>query len=118
MPDSDYQRLYIFSSTAGDKPITSRAIQQFMKRIIRESRSIKEEDKDRLGPHSFRHSFAVQGLEAGIDIYTLSKLLGHESIDSTMKYLRLFDDQLRDAINKHPFAQEIIQKIRERLENK
>lgn len=118
MPDSDYQRLYIFSSTAGDKPITSRAIQQFMKRIIRESRSIKEEDKDRLGPHSFRHSFAVQGLEAGIDIYTLSKLLGHESIDSTMKYLRLFDDQLREAINKHPFAQEIIQNIRERLENK
>jgi len=35
MPDSDYQGLYIFSSTAGDKPITSRAIQQFLKRIIR-----------------------------------------------------------------------------------
>jgi integrase/recombinase XerD len=118
LSESDYQRLYIFSSTGGSKPITSRAIQQFMKSIIKEARSIKDEDKDRLGPHSFRHSFAIQGLEAGIDIYTLAKLLGHESLDSTMKYLRLFDDQLRDAINKHPFAQEVIQKIRERLEKK
>lgn len=118
LPESEYQRLYIFSSKAGSKPITSRAIQQFMKSIICESHSIKEEDKDRLGPHSFRHSFAIHGLEAGIDIYTLAKLLGHESLDSTMKYLRLFDDQLREAINKHPFAQEVIQKMRERLENK
>jgi integrase/recombinase XerD len=78
--------------------------EQFMKSIIREARLIKDEDKDRLGPHSFRHSFAIHGLEAGIDIYTLSKLLGHESIDSTMKYLRMFDDQLKHAINKHPFV--------------
>lgn len=118
MSDSDYQQLYIFSSTGGKKPITSRAIQQFLKSIIREARSIKDEDKDRLGPHSFRHSFAIQGLDAGIDIYTLAKLLGHESLDSTMKYLRLFDDQLKDAINKHPFAQEVIKQIKERLENK
>ncbi|WP_141334507.1 tyrosine-type recombinase/integrase [Paenibacillus sp. tmac-D7] len=118
LSESKYEELYIFSSRAGGKPITSRAIQQFMKSIIHESRSIKDEDKDRLGPHSFRHSFAIQGLEAGIDIYTLAKLLGHESIDTTMNYLRFFDDQLREAINKHPFAREIIQQIRERLEKK
>lgn len=118
MSDTDYQQLYIFSCTGGNKPITSRAIQQFMKSIIREARSIKDEDKDRLGPHSFRHSFAIHGLEAGIDIYTLSKLLGHESIDSTMKYLRMFDDQLKHAINKHPFAREVMKQIKERLENK
>ncbi|GAB7058219.1 MULTISPECIES: tyrosine-type recombinase/integrase [unclassified Paenibacillus] len=118
LPDTDYQQLYIFSSTGGNKPITPRAIQQFMKSIIREARSIKDEDKDRLGPHSFRHSFAIHGLEAGIDIYTLSKLLGHESIDSTMKYLRMFDDQLKHAINKHPFAREVMKQIKERLEDK
>lgn len=118
LPESEYQRLYIFSGKTRNKPITSRAIQQFLKSIIREARSIKEEDKDRLGPHSFRHSFAIQGLEAGIDIYTLAKLLGHESINTTMNYLRFFDDQLREAINKHPFAREIIQQIRERLEEK
>lgn len=115
---SEYEKLYVFSSTAGNKPITSRAIQLFMKSIIREARSIKDEDKDRLGPHSFRHSFAIQGIEAGIDIYMLAKLLGHESIDTTMKYLRFFDDKLREAINMHPFAQEAIKQIRERLEGK
>jgi len=118
LPKTDYQKLYIFSSSKGDKPITSRAIQLFMKSIIQEARSIKDEDKDRLGPHSFRHSFAVHGLQAGIDIYTLAKLLGHESLDSTMKYLKLFDDHLKDSINKHPFAREVIKQLKERLEKK
>jgi integrase/recombinase XerD len=89
-----------------------------MKSIILETQSIPAEDKERLGPHSFRHTFAVQGLDAGIDIYTLAKLLGHESLNSTMKYLRMFDDQLKHAINKHPFAREVMKQIKERLENK
>ena len=118
LAESEYKQLYVFSSTGGKKPLTPRAIQQFMKGIIQEARSIPDEDKDRLGPHSFRHSFALQGLEAGIDIYTLAKLLGHESLDSTMKYLRMFDDQLKHAINKHPFAREVMKQIKERLESK
>ncbi|SDJ92314.1 tyrosine-type recombinase/integrase [Paenibacillus naphthalenovorans] len=118
LPESEYKQLYVFSSTGGKKPLTPRAIQHFMKSIILETQSIPVEDKDRLGPHSFRHTFAIQGLEAGIDIYTLAKLLGHESLDSTMKYLRMFDDQLKHAINKHPFAREVMRQIKERLESK
>lgn len=41
----------------------------------------------------FRHTFAIYGLEASIDIYTLAQLLGHESLDATMRYLKMFDDQ-------------------------
>lgn len=118
LSESEYKQLYVFSSTGGKKPLTPRAIQHFMKSIILETQSIPAEDKERLGPHSFRHTFAVQGLDAGIDIYTLAKLLGHESLNSTMKYLRMFDDQLKHAINKHPFAREVMKQIKERLENR
>ena len=38
-------------------------------------------------PHSFRHSAAMNWLENGIEIFYLSKLLGHKSVDATMDYL-------------------------------
>lgn len=118
LPESDYKQLFVFSSTGGKKPITPRAIQQFVKNIIRETKSIPVDYKERLGPHSFRHTFAIYGLEAGIDIYTLAQLLGHESLNTTMRYLKMFDDQLKKAINGHPFARDVMYQIKERLESK
>jgi integrase/recombinase XerC len=43
-----------------------------------------------LHPHCFRHSFAVHFLKQtkGQGIFALSKLLGHVSIETTMKYLK------------------------------
>jgi site-specific recombinase XerD len=40
-------------------------------------------------PHQLRHCFAVHYLEGGGDIYILSKLLGHNKIQTTERYLRL-----------------------------
>jgi len=45
--------------------------------------------------HTLRHSFAVQCLKNGMDIMTLSKLMGHEQLETTRKYLRLAKDDLR-----------------------
>lgn len=50
--------------------------------------------------HLARHSFAVNLLNAGTDIKTVSSLLGHASIKMTEKYLHVIDQRKQKAINK------------------
>lgn len=45
--------------------------------------------RDGLAPHDLRRSYAQIGFDEGIPITQLSKLLGHASVETTMRYLNL-----------------------------
>ncbi len=47
----------------------------------------------RISAHTFRHTYAQFQLKAGLDIYSLSRLLGHENISITQTYLNGIRDQ-------------------------
>ena len=66
--------------------------QNFRKYIIRAG--IKKE----LSPHALRNNFAKRCMLAGMDIYTLSRILGHSSVTVTEQaYLDLNSNDIRRA---------------------
>ena len=46
----------------------------------------------RVSPHTCRHTFAQQQIKNGLDLYSLSRLLGHESVAITQRYLKSIQD--------------------------
>ena len=50
--------------------------------------------------HSFRHTHATLLLSNGVDLYTVSKMLGHREIKTTQIYAKIIDKQKQDAANK------------------
>ena len=50
--------------------------------------------------HAGRHTFAVSLITQGVDIYTLSKLMGHTEVKTTQIYADITDKVRKDAMHK------------------
>ena len=58
-----------------------------------------EKGKYKIHPHTLRHSFSMDKLEKGMDIKTLSELLGHSDIDITLRtYIHANPEKYKDMI--------------------
>jgi site-specific recombinase XerD len=55
-----------------------------------------------MGWHIARHSFATLSLEAGGDLFTVQKLLGHTKISTTQVYAKVTDQRRREIIDRFP----------------
>ena len=52
--------------------------------------------------HTGRHTFAVSLITQGVDIYTLSKLMGHSEVKTTQVYADIIDSVRKEAMHKIP----------------
>ena len=75
---------YLFPGKTPDRPYASPSIQKAIKAAAKQA-GIKKN----VTPHVLRHSYATGLLEAGVDILTISRLLGHASFATTMLYLHV-----------------------------
>ena len=50
----------------------------------------------RYSPHCLRHTFATQMINAGVRLEVLKELMGHRSLDMTLRYTELYDTTKRE----------------------
>ena len=86
---------YIVSNKTGDRALI-RTYQYFFTRI-QKNLNIKEV----LNFHALRHTFATRAIESGMDIKTLSEILGHSNTSITInRYVHSLDETKKKAMNK------------------
>lgn len=64
-------------------------------------KKLRQKTKLDFSAHTLRHSFATLMLEGGCDIYTLSKIMGHNKITTTTIYLYCSNQQMSKSIEMH-----------------
>ena len=75
---------WLFEGNISGKPITRDAVELACQKA-RQLSGIRKP----ISPHSMRHAFAVHLLESGTDVRTIQLLLGHRSLATTARYLRI-----------------------------
>jgi integrase/recombinase XerD len=85
-------RLWLFPRRSGSNPVHENSVQKLCQRLLKEVGITKPASF-----HTLRHSFATHLLEAGVDVVTLQKLLGHTSLNTTALYLHLTSNRLHQT---------------------
>ncbi|HXJ95610.1 MAG TPA: tyrosine-type recombinase/integrase [Terriglobia bacterium] len=80
---------WLFPSNIPGRHITRFAVED----ACQEARRVSGISKP-VSPHSMRHAFAVHLLEHGIDVRRIQLLLGHRSLATTARYLKIATSQV------------------------
>ncbi len=77
-------KLWLFPGEVPGQPITKDAVELACQKARRASGIAKP-----VTPHSLRHAFATHLLEAGTDVRRIQLLMGHRSLATTSRYLKV-----------------------------
>ena len=75
---------WLFPGERPEQAISKAAVERACQKARRRARIAKP-----ISPHALRHVFAVHLLESGTDVRTIQLLLGHRSLATTARYLRI-----------------------------
>ena len=90
---------YLILNNRGNK-ITTRGVD-----LIIHKNSLKSGLKNKITPHTMRHTFATHMLNDGANLLTVQELLGHENLKTTQVYTHVSNERLRNVyLNAHPRA--------------
>jgi site-specific recombinase XerD len=93
----DYWRAYrpatwLFPGQAADSHLSTGQVQRMCRRAMQACGITKKANM-----HTLRHSYATHLLEQGADLATLQKLLGHNNLSTTLRYIHLQQSDLQRA---------------------
>ena len=85
---------YLFEGSTPGTPYSSRSLQEIIQAAKKKAGILKPGSI-----HSLRHSFATHLIERGTDITMIQKLLGHNDIKTTLRYLHTSNKDLLKIIS-------------------
>jgi site-specific recombinase XerD len=88
---------YLFNGYKSGKRYSVRSIQHLMQKALLK---VGLESKN-YTIHTIRHSFATHLLDNGTDLYTIKELLGHNNIQTTMRYMHLTSRRIDEITNPY-----------------
>ena len=83
---------WLFPSRRPDEPLRIQAVEATCRRA-RARAGLKR----RFNTHSLRHTFATELLEAGVDLFSIQKILGHRALSTTATYTHVRRSHLQAA---------------------
>lgn len=107
----DYWRIerpkpWLFPGDGADRHISKNAVEQACQKAHRACGIDKP-----VTPHSLRHAFATHLLEAGTDVRRIQLLLGHRSLTTTSRYLKVATSSLVSTVSPFDQLPDLLPKI-------
>jgi integrase/recombinase XerD len=84
--------VWLFPSREPDRPLRIASVDRMCARA-----RVRAGLKRRFNTHVLRHTFATELLEAGVDLFSIQKILGHRSLSTTALYTHVRRSHLQEA---------------------
>jgi len=88
---------YLFNGLKAGKPFSMRSIQ----RLVQKALVKLSLDNKNYSVHTIRHSFATHLVDNGTDLHTVKELLGHTTLQTTMRYMHLSTTRIQNVVNPY-----------------